>query len=233
MRVDSDTFPARSTPAFIDRALDLQSRLKSLDRAELKKIWVCSDKLVDKSIEFLSNDLDRALTPAIIAYDGIQYQYMAPSVFTMDELDYLSSNLRILSGLYGVLRPFDSVAPYRLEMQAKFPSKGGLYTYWGDAIYKNVVDDSHVIINLASEEYAKTVRQHLTKDDHFIDFYFAEVVDGKLVEKGVYAKIARGEMVRYLASIKAENLESIKEFTSSGYSFSAEYSDENRFVFIR
>lgn len=233
MRVDKDTFPVRTTPEFLDRALYLQSLLRTLDRDGLKRVWACSDKLLDKSSEFLSYDLERALTPALISYDGIQYQYMAPSVFTSSELDYLSSRLRIISGFYGVLRPFDKVAPYRLEMQANFPSKGGLYAYWKDLIYKSVIDESRVILNLASEEYAKAIRPYLKKDDIFIDFYFAELDGDKLVEKGVYAKIARGEMVRYLSCVKAEDLETIKSFNAAGYVFSKEHSSQRRFVFIR
>lgn len=234
MRVDSDSFKARSTPVFEDRARELQAYLRSLSVSELKKVWACSDKLFEKAVKLLDHELERAQTPAIIAYDGIQYQYMAPSVFSYDELEYVESHLRIISGFYGLLRPFDKVIPYRLEMQAKCLSKGGLYAYWKDDIYNELMDKDRTVLNLASEEYSKAIRPYIKEGDRFVDVYFAERgSDGKLVEKGVYAKIARGEMVRYLASVKAESPEVAKAFTSSGYHFEESLSKDDLYFFIR
>lgn len=98
-------------------------------------------------------DLTRNLTPAILSYEGIAYQYMAPSVFEDGEFDYVQENLRILSAFYGVVKPLDGVTPYRLEMQAKAKVNGtkDLYEYWGDKIYREVSDEDRVIINLASK----------------------------------------------------------------------------------
>ncbi|MBR1919506.1 MAG: peroxide stress protein YaaA [Spirochaetales bacterium] len=233
MRVDSDSLRAEGTPIFNERARELQGLLRSLGRDELRRVWACSEKLFSKAEGLLSYELEDASTPALIAYDGIQYQYMAPKAFSYDELEYVEEHLRIISGFYGILRPLDRVIPYRLEMQSKFPGKGGLYAYWNDDIYKALKDRSNVIINLASEEYAKAVRPYLDRSDTFIDVYFAERECGKLVEKGVYAKIARGEMVRFLSSIKAERAEDMKDFSSSGYSFDPSLSSSDRYVFIR
>ncbi len=233
MRVDSDSFRSRGTPVFQERATELQKLLRKLPPEKLKKVWAVSDKLFIKAQGLLSYELSNAQTPAIIAYEGIQYQYMAPSVFSYDELEYIEDKLRIISGFYGVLKPFDRVIPYRLEMQARFPGKGGLYSYWKDDIYREVLPSDHIIVNLASEEYAKAIRPYLSEDDRFIDCYFAERDGDRLVEKGVYAKIARGEMVRFLASRKADSPETMKEFTSSGYIFDEESSTGSRYVFIR
>ena len=157
-------------------------------------------------------DLTRNLTPAILSYEGIAYQYMAPSVFQNGEFDYVEKHLRILSAFYGVLKPMDGVTPYRLEMQAKAKVAGSknLYDYWKDLLYKEVVDDSHVIINLASKEYSRCIEKYLGKDDTYITCSFVEPDKGKLVQKGVYAKMARGEMVRFMAM---ENIEEIEGLT--------------------
>ncbi len=104
-------------------------------------------------------DLRRNLTPAVIAYKGIQYRYMAPSVMEPTHLDYLREHLRILSGFYGLLRPFDGVTPYRLEMQAKLVVDGcrDLYQFWGSRLAKQLASKTDVVLNLASKEYSRAV----------------------------------------------------------------------------
>lgn len=142
---------------------------------------------------------------------------------------------RILSGFYGVVRAMDGVVPYRLEMQAKIFMDGyhNLYDYWGDALYQSVMDESRVLINLASKEYSKCIEKYLRHDDRYISCIFGELEDGKIVQKGVYAKMARGEMVRYLTSIQAEKPEQLKDFYQSGYQFDEARSDDATYVFIR
>ena len=119
MNVDTDSFAPHDLPRFLEQAEELKNYLQSLDYAACKALWNCSDALAEPNFERLQKmDLRRALTPALFAYEGIQYQYMAPGVFTEEELSYVQEHLRILSGLYGLLRPLDGVTPYRLEMQA-------------------------------------------------------------------------------------------------------------------
>ena len=120
MNVDTDSLPCRGLPRFLDRAEILLERLRELDYEELKALWKCNDKLARLNADRVADmDLYRQLTPALLSYEGIQYRYMAPGVLSDTELDYLQEHLRILSGFYGVLRPFDGVTPYWLEMQAK------------------------------------------------------------------------------------------------------------------
>ena len=108
-------------------------------------------------------DLRQGLTPALLAYEGIQYRYMAPGVFTEEEFSYVQERLRILSGFYGLLRPFDGVVPYRLEMQAKLAVAGArdLYAFWGDTLALALAKNTDVIFNLASKEYSRSVIPHL------------------------------------------------------------------------
>ena len=177
----------------------------------------------------------RNLTPALLAYDGIQYTYMAPAVFEDGQLDYVQEHLRILSGFYGVVKPMDGVVPYRLEMQAKaeIGRCHNLYEFWGDILYREVMDESRILINLASREYSKCIEKYLQPDDRMITCIFGELLDGKVVQKGVYAKMARGEMVRFMADIGAEEPEQIKTFNWSGYCFDDSRSSETKYVFLR
>ena len=120
MRVETDSLPWQDLPLFLDKTEQIYKVLQSTPANELQKIWKCNDKIAALNVERIQNmDLYHGLTPAILAYEGIQFQYMAPGVFTEAEFEYIQEHLRILSGFYGVLRPFDGVTPYRLEMQAK------------------------------------------------------------------------------------------------------------------
>ena len=147
----------------------------------------------------------------------------------------IQQNLRILSGFYGVLKPLDGVTPYRLEMQAKagIGANKDLYEFWGASLYEEVVDDSHVIVNLASKEYSKCIEKYLKNEDRLITCVFGEIVNGKVVQKGTYAKMARGEMVRYMAENNITEVERIKSFDRLGYEYSEELSTENDFIFIK
>ena len=236
MRVDTNTFAWNGLPVFLEKTEILMDWIKSLSYAEQKKLWACNDKIAqENTARFAGMDLRSNLTPAILAYDGIQYTSMGPSVFENSQLDYVQKNLRILSGFYGVLKPLAGVVPYRLEMQAKAAVNGhvNLYDIWGDALYREILDDSRIIVNLASQEYAKCVEKYLTPEDHFVTCVFGEIEHGKVVQKGVYAKMARGDIVRYLAEIQADDPEQIKGFNISGYHFDAERSTDTEYVFIR
>ena len=180
-------------------------------------------------------ELRQRLTPAVLSYEGIQYQYMAPGVFTYQELDYIEEHLRILSGFYGILRPFDGVTPYRLEMQAKLKLRqaNDLYEFWDDKISKSLFSNTDCIINLASKEYSRCVSRYLPEKVQFITCAFGERKDGKILEKGTMCKMARGEMVRYMAQCQIENPEQIKSFEQLGYRFAPEESSETSYVFIK
>ena len=236
MRVDTDSFDCRELPVFLDRTETLMNWIKGLSYKEQKKLWACSDKIAQENAErFAEMNLRKNLTPAIIAYDGIQYTYMAPAVFEDGQFDYVQEHLRILSGFYGVVKPLDGVVPYRLEMQAKAAVSGhkNLYDFWGHSLYQEVMDNSRILINLASKEYSKCIEKYLRPEDRYITCVFGELTGGRVVQKGVYAKMARGEMVRFMAGIHAEEPEQIKAFDWSGYRFDEERSSTDEYVFIR
>jgi len=236
MNVDRDSLPCAGLPEFLPRTEALLARLRELSPGELKSLWKCNDAIAALNVERLRNmDLRTGLTPAILSYEGIQYRYMAPAVLTEGELAYLQEHLRILSGFYGVLRPFDGVTPYRLEMQAKLEICGakGLYSYWGAELSAKIRSETDCILNLASKEYSQCVSKHLTPETRFITCVFAERVGGKLAEKGTLCKMARGEMVRYLAEMGAKTPEQARGFDRLDYRFSPEDSDAATYVFIR
>ncbi len=236
MNHDTDTCSFRDHPLFLDQTKTILAYLKSLSPAQLQKLWNCNDKIAQQNIDRLSSmDLESGLTPAIISYEGIQYQYMAPSVFSKDALDYVCGRLRILSGFYGILRPFDGVTPYRLEMQskAKIDGKKDLYDYWGDRIYKELTADDHVILNLASKEYSKCIEKYLTPEDTFITCVFGETSGDKVIQKATLAKMARGEMVRFLAETGGQTPEDAKRFNRMGFAYREDLSNEKEYVFIK
>ena len=236
MNVTPDILEFQGYPEFLEDTDKLRRYVSGLSYGEAKELWKCNDSIAEQNFErFKEMDLRRNLTPAIMAYEGIQYQYMAPSVLDAKALAYIQEHLRILSGFYGILKPLDGVVPYRLEMQAKATVDGhkNLYAFWGKRLAETLFKETDIIINLASKEYSKCVSSHLTPEITFITCVFGEYVNGKIVEKGTYAKMARGEMVRFLAERQAQSPEDLKAFDRLGYIFDASASDEKTYVFIK
>ena len=236
MNVDADSLPCQGLPAFLPRTERLLSALRAMDAAELKRLWKCNDQIAALNIRRLeAMDLRRNLTPAILSYEGIQYQYMAPGVFTSAEYGYVQEHLRILSGFYGLLRPFDGVTPYRLEMQARLAVDGAkdLYAFWGSSLARQLAAESGCILNLASREYSLCVSKHLEPSVRFITCVFGEETGGRILEKGTLCKMARGEMVRYLAEHRITEPEAAKGFDRLGNRYAPTRSDRNTYVFLR
>ena len=235
MRVDTDSFPVRDLPALLPQAEVLAEQLRSMSYGELKALWKCNDSIAAMNAERLQRmDLRHGLTPAILAYDGIQYRYMAPGVFTDGEYGYVQEHLRILSGFYGILRPFDGVTPYRLEMQAKLRmgEAKDLYAFWGDAIARELTEGTDCVVNLASKEYSQAVEPWLPEGVLLITCVFGEEKNGKVIEKGTQCKMARGEMVRWMAENRVTDPEDLKGFDRLRYRFAPEYSGEDTLVFL-
>ena len=235
MNIDTDSLGWLSLPAFLHDTERILSELRSMSYEQLKALWKCNDQIASLNVERLADmQLKQNLTPAILAYEGIQYQYMAPGVFTDKELEYVQDKLRIISGFYGLLRPFDGVTPYRLEMQAKLriDEHKDLYSFWGASLADKLFKETDCIINLASKEYSVCISKYLHDKVRFITCIFGEEINGKIIEKGTMCKMARGEMVRFMAEQNISFPEEIKNFNRLNYSFSPENSDENKYVFI-
>lgn len=236
MNIDTDSLPVQSEPVFLRDAEKIKKYMQALSYEEAKRLWACNDKIAELNFaRFREMDLKKNLTPAILSYEGIQYQYMAPAVFTEGALSYIQEHLRILSGFYGVLRSLDGIVPYRLEMQAgaKVEGSANLYDFWGGKIYGNVLDGDRTVINLASKEYSRCIEYYLKPDDIFVTCVFGELKEGKIIQKGTLAKMARGEMVRYMAENNVTDLEGLKEFTGLGYQYQKDISKERDYIFLK
>ena len=236
MIVDTDSFPPEGLPAFLPRTERLLAVLRDMSPAALQALWKCNDAIAALNVERLAAmDLNRSLTPAILSYEGIQYRYMAPTVFEQSQLDYIRDHLRILSGFYGLLRPFDGVTPYRLEMQAKLAVDGcrDLYAFWGETLAEALAAETDLVVNLASKEYSKAVEPHLPASVRFLTCTFGEEKGGKILEKGTACKMARGQMVRWMAEHGIDRAEDLRNFDGLGYAFSPAHSTESNFVFLK
>lgn len=235
MNIEQDV-SHKSLPVFLGNTQEIKNTIQGLSYEALKDIWKCNDNLAKLNFDrFCNMDLERSLSPAIFSYEGLQYQYIGANILDNNALEYIADNLRIISGFYGVLRPFDGVTPYRLEMQAKLSvdNKKNLYDYWGDKLYKEIFKDNDMVLNLASKEYSECIERHLKSNDKFITCLFYEDVMGKFKQKATLAKIARGSMVRFLAENNIDNIDDIKKFNDFGFNFNNDMSSKDILVFVK
>lgn len=244
MRVSDDRFAHRGLPFFVDRSEVLLRAIAQLDYEQLKDLWRCSDALVKLNAErFASMDLRaEPLSPAVLAYEGIAFQHLAAQVMTDEQLCYLEEHLFIVSGLYGLLRPCDGVVSYRLEMQAKLAvgTTKSLYEFWGEDLTSFLAQHTDVVINLASQEYAKAALCGVGKagqedvDIRVITCLFGTIdAQGRFVQRSTAAKAARGSMVHWCAQNKIQHPDDLAAFNELGYAVSSDYSTDDCMVFIK
>ena len=253
MRAAQDAFEVRGIPPFARKTARLHHALLDIEQSEgadgLQALWNVSDKLLNACLDTLhafepvlqdGNLADpaiaRRLSPAVMAYHGIQYQSMAPEVMDDEQLTWLQTHLWILSGLYGCVRPFHGVEPYRLEMGAKLAVDDArdLYAFWGDMLACAIAPtgSNATIVNLASVEYAKAVLPHLAGDATTVTCLFGEGVrNGKPIQRSTASKKARGSMVRWMAENKVEDAGRLSEF-DIGYRYIPELSSKDTLVFM-
>ena len=174
--------------------------------------------------------LSSELFKAFYMYDGLCFKNMNREDLDSKDLDYIDKHLFILSALYGAVRPFDLISPYRLDFLMK-TEMGNLYKFWQDEIAKKVLEDEDSIVNLASDEFSKTIKKYI-KDEKILNIEFFENVDGNLKKHSTISKKARGKMLYFMTKNKIEDIEDIKKFNLDGYSFSEEKSTKDRYVFI-
>ncbi len=235
MKVDTDSLPVEGLPRFLPQTEQLLAALRAMGPQELQALWKCSGSIAQQNLDRLASmDLRQGLTPAVLSYEGIQYRCMAPGVMAARQLAYLQDRLRILSGFYGMLRPFDGVTPYRLEMQARLAAGGArnLYGFWGDRLARELAGESDWVLNLASKEYSRAVTPFFP-EDRVLTCTFGQWLQGKVVEKGTLCKMARGQMVRWLAENAVDKREDVAGFGDLDYRFDPALSTDNQYVFIK
>lgn len=234
MEIKNNDFSAKTTPQFLPEAEELRDFLRTQNREQLAAIWQSSPAITQVGIEQLQalNFTDN-LTPAVFSFSGIQYQYLTPDIFDQAALAFMQEHVRILSGLYGVLRPFDGVNPYRLEMKNKLPGfgDGSLYHFWGSKLADNLFQDTDTVINLASKEYSKAIAPYLGSGRTMITVDFQELKQGKWKTVGVHAKMARGELTKFICEQALDQPEELHDFNDFGFVFDEKNSTETHYVF--
>ncbi|MGG7178798.1 peroxide stress protein YaaA [Clostridium paraputrificum] len=230
--------------AFKDETKELVSILQGYSIDELAKLMKMSEKLAILNYDRFRNFYEETTKEytSILAFKGEAYKGLAVEDFTEDDLQYAQKNLRILSGLYGVIHPLDKIKEYRLEMGTKLKNNLGtdLYSFWGEKITIEIEEGiksscgEKVLINLASKEYSSALNINRIKEKYkVVDISFMENRNGEFKLVGTYAKKARGIMVRYIIKNRINSIEEIKEFNEEGYLFNKQLSSDDTIIFTR
>ena len=209
--------------------------LKDLTPWDIQSLMKVNEKIALQSYAYFQdfNFNDKGVC-GLLAYDRLVFKNIKAEDFTKEDFDYANKHIRILDAFYGMVNPLDDILPYRLEMQYPIKIQGNnLYKFWDDKIYNKLYSEDNVIVNLASEEYAKTVRRFLNEEDIFIDIDFKVNKDGKLKTLATLAKMARGQMVKYIIENKIDNPEDLKDFTFNSFKYCSNLSTSKKFVFIK
>ncbi|MEL0003187.1 MAG: peroxide stress protein YaaA [Rhodospirillales bacterium] len=230
-------------PVFQKEALALAKTARKLSTADLQKLMSISEPLAKLNFErfkaFAATPSEDLVKPAVLAFDGDTYQGLEASTLNESDMAFAQRRLRILSGLYGLLRPMDRIQPYRLEMGSRLQTSRGsnLYEFWGQKLAQALnseaqAEGTNLLLNCASQEYFGSVDQKALKLK-IIEPVFLERKAG--VEKVVsfYAKKARGAMARFVIENRAEMVDDLKDFSTGGYAFQPSASQANRLVFAR
>ncbi len=229
-------------PQFLETAAQINRKLARMSKNDISELMSISDKLADLNYtryqDFQESHTKKNSRPAMYAFDGDVYTGLDAYSIPTDKLDRLQDTLRILSGLYGILRPLDLIQPYRLEMGTKLAieRKDDLYALWKESVTESLnreLRDDELFLNLASNEYFGAVDKKKLKVS-VITPVFKDWKNDKLKVISFFAKKARGMMVRYIIDTGAETMEDLKGFNYDSYSFSEEHTKKtNELVFVR
>jgi len=232
-----------STPPLLNHAAELMDTLRQLAPQQIAELMHVSDKIAllnaERNAEWHTPFTPDNAKQAVFMFNGDVYEGIAAETLKPEQIQYLQQHVRLLSGLYGILRPLDLMQPYRLEMGTAFANTRGknLYEFWGDIITDLLNDTlaqagSDILVNLASQEYFKSVNTKKLKA-RLITPVFKDEKNGKYKIISFYAKRARGLMVRYAAEHNITDPEMLKNFDYEGYAFNAAASNESEWVFMR
>lgn len=232
-----------TAPDFQDDAVRLSKTARNLTLTQLRGLMDISDDLArlnrDRFKAFSAAPTPEVTKAAALAFNGDTYQGLEAKTLSDDDLAWAQDHLRILSGLYGLLRPLDAIQPYRLEMGSRLKTRRGksLYDYWGDTIAKALntqagTVDTDVLINCASQEYFGAADRKALKL-RVITPVFMELKDNRPRIVSFFAKRARGAMARYVIENRLTDADGIKGFNTGGYAYDADLSEGDKWVFLR
>lgn len=230
-------------PEFGEQSQKLVDVLSAMSEKKLQKLMGLSDALAELNYGRYQNYKTpftmKNAKPAIYAFRGDTYQGLDADTLGKRDLEYAQKHLRMLSGLYGLLRPLDLIQPYRLEMGTRLKTKAGknLYEFWGEQLTLacNELVEGHrdpTVVCLASNEYIKVIKKKVLSSP-LLTCHFKEMKNGKPTTIGLFAKQARGMMARYMIVNRVEKAERLKAFGEEGYAFSEKLSDDKNYVFVR
>ncbi|MBF8246594.1 MAG: YaaA family protein [Rickettsia sp.] len=239
LNLESDTAKYSSYSYFLEKFHYIRKYLSILNLEEIKNSMNLSYKLAELNFNRFQNFHKASEFPAMFLYQGDVYKNLNPSSLNDSEIDFLQQRLRIISALYGMVKPLDKILQYRLEMSTKFNDKNfvKLDQYWSSKVTSqiNLELGSHkekYLINLASQEYSKVIDTKLLKYP-MVNIEFRQKIGDKVKNIGLYAKKARGLMLRYFAKEKVDKLEKIKNFSTLGFLFDPESSNGYNFYFVK
>jgi cytoplasmic iron level regulating protein YaaA (DUF328/UPF0246 family) len=230
-------------PADIKDSALLIKELRKIKNKKLQEMMAISENIASLNVErykkFKTPFTTKNAKQAIFAFKGDVYSGLALDEFTDDDYAYAQDHLRILSGLYGCLRPMDLIQPYRLEMKTRLKNDRGenLYQFWDDRITRSLnkelkMQREPLLVNLASNEYFKSVKPKLL-EGRLLNINFKETKDGKTRVVAIFAKRARGMMADYIIRHRIEKPEDLKKFNLGGYKFNKVLSDDKQWTFER
>lgn len=223
-----------TVPIFAHRAESLQERIRALSPWEIESAMRVSPQLAMKAFALHQSFAQAIPHPAAFSYDGLAYRSLDAATLGEEALLSLQARVRILSALYGVLRPLDGIRPYRLEMACRVRVEGkSLHAYWGGDIARALYAQTDVVVNLASEEYASAVRPHVPTHGRLIDVEFQMLHKGRLRVLPTYAKMARGRMARFIAVHAVDDPDDLRGFCGDGWQIDPVRSLGNRMIFTR
>ena len=241
----SQEFDVQHTaPAFLSDSAKLIKELKAKEPKDIASLMGLSDKLATLNFDryqswSASKTMGNDSKPALFVFQGDVYQGLQANTFNKKDITFAQKHLRILSGLYGELRPLDVIKPYRLEMGTKLPTARGknLYEFWGTKVQENILKElkankSNLVVNLASKEYF-TVVGSLPTDVNVVSPVFKDFKNGEYKLISFYAKKARGYMSHWIIKNKVSKPEDLKNFDAEGYKYSKKLSTESEPVFLR
>lgn len=225
-------------PQFCVAAEALLDILKTYNDEAIMNIMNVNARLaIENQMRFQKIRFDCQGSHAITSYDGLAFRYMHLDTWSEEDFLYAQQHLSILSGFYGLVRPLDSIYPYRLEMQAKGLSEqiDNLYAYWNDELMQAMrsQNNDHCYINLASKEYSQAVTPYLYPKERCIQIDFKIVKDGKLKTLATAAKMARGRMVEYIIKKQIEDPEKLRDFSEDGWTYMEHLSSKDEMMFIK
>ncbi|MCV2893538.1 peroxide stress protein YaaA [Lentibacter sp. XHP0401] len=236
---ESSTELPVSEPVFAQRAEELAKEAAKLTAGDLAKLMHLSDSLAKLNYDRFQNWAEMKPTPAALMFNGDTYSGLEASSLEEEEMLWATDHLRILSGLYGLLRPLDAIKPYRLEMgsRIKTPKGKNLYEFWGSAIAEQINSEAaetgaEILVNCASQEYFGAVDTKALKLRVVTPMFYEDKPQGPKIVS-FYAKKARGAMARYIIQHRLEDADSLKEFDTGGYAYAPDLSEPDKPAFLR